>query len=458
MARVTNKFYIQSIHDGSSIYAELVSTKQLVQTISDKGTVNPDWTVAANQPTLYPRTKLSGQYKGCSGSWYYNDKVLTEVTVEDVVYYHFDGDGVSGNNYYFQKTTVTEGGVTWPAVKIIRNLAGVNNNYDNDLIRFDGSVEEGGAGIDFSVSRAIRITRYTGTGNYGQVLGGTAITEAIPTTVVYAQLYDSNTGAAIDTSTYKTVWYREGIDAKGSPHWTSGTPGTGQKAVSNYTNGTQPSAAVTAGVELPENCQWITVGTSDIDDKSVLRCEFFGPSDDIATATPLFVAFGTVDDETDDFQMQIRCDSSSYIGQDTIQLKSGQAADMKAWMSKNTDPTVEYGGFNAFYCKLYDNHNNLILEGGTNSTSPFINDQTSPLYNKTVEKDSSDQMYGFFDVTQSTMPVYSDVAHTSTIITVSKGGKLTISFDYVDRPNDTTKKGGDGGITGWFLALDEEEV
>ena len=445
MAKVTNKFYIQAIHDGSSIYAELVSSGQLVQTISDKGVVNPDWTVAANQPILYPQTKLNGTYKGCSGHWYYNDKVLTEVIVSGVTYYTFQNDGVTGNDYFFKKDDQTIGGITWPGLRIIRNLAGVNGNYDNDVIRFDGTTEESGHGIDFSVSRAIRITRYTGTGNYGLVLGGNKITSDVNTTVVYAQLYDSNTGAALSPSSYKTKWFRDGVDASNAPHWSSTNPPGG---VNVYTSGEQPQAAITAGVTLPENCQWISVGLADVDDNATLRCVFLSATDD----SELYTAWGSVDDETDGFQMQIRCDSVDYIGADYIELRAGQDADMKCWMSNNLDPTTEYGGFTKFMCKLYDNHNTLITVG--------TDDQDSPLYGKTVETDPSDPKYGYFDITQQNMPVYSNTSHSATIITASKGGKLTLKYDYIDRPNDATtgKKGGDGAITGYFLALSEQDV
>lgn len=467
MAKVTNKFYIQAIHDGSSVYAELINTNQLVQTITSGGVVTPDWTsTPATRPVIYPRAKVSGKWKACTGTWFYNGIELEEVTVGNTTYYKQKGTSVVDNEYYFEKVKTedcpSDGGVKWPAIKIIRNLAGVNGNIDNDLIRFDGQVEEGGANIDFSLSRAIRITQYTSTGNFGQVLGGNSITSTTVPTVVYAVMVDpaaavnEQTGEPqyIAPNTYKTKWYREGVDAAGNPHWYSGSN------VSTYTSGPQPTAAVNAGVTLPSNCQYITVGVNDIDDYAALRCEFYDNSDNF-----LWAAEGYVDDMTDEFQMQVRCDSQNYIGESNIQLKSGQQADMKVWMGHNTNPYNEDTSFTSFWCKLYDNHNALITAGGS--------DQDSPLYNTTSGEPTGNQRkidldgspatnpkYGYFDITETQMPVYSDTAHTNILITAAHGGKVSIKYAYVDRPNDDTtgKKGGDGAITGYFLALSEEDV
>lgn len=116
MSDVAGSFYIGMIIDGDSAQGNIRSTKPLVQMYQkDTGKCVPDWSVAANQPIIYPvmRSGNENVIKSIvSGSekWYYNNTLIT-----------FNASGlatapaaVAGK---MQTTTYNNGSVNVPALK-----------------------------------------------------------------------------------------------------------------------------------------------------------------------------------------------------------------------------------------------------------------------------------------------------------------------------------------------------
>ena len=79
MGNISNRFYVTALEDGTTLHGNLVADKSLTQAWNGTSAV-PDWTVVANQPTIY-LTLLSGatavQPSADSVQWYYNGKFNT---------------------------------------------------------------------------------------------------------------------------------------------------------------------------------------------------------------------------------------------------------------------------------------------------------------------------------------------------------------------------------------------
>ena len=182
MAKVTNRFYIKAVHDGSSIYAEMMSTEmQLTQRLRPDGSCLPNWNsgeTGAVNPILYPRAKVGSSYKAPlidiskSEGFYYNGSLISWTTVSGKKVSSNCTVVVAGTTYYLFELieSYSHDGITGPAIKIIHNLGG-DGNPDNDIIRFDGHVEESGNPIVFSVGQVIRITTQSASG-FSHVYGG----------------------------------------------------------------------------------------------------------------------------------------------------------------------------------------------------------------------------------------------------------------------------------------------
>lgn len=159
MNNVSGSFYIDMIIDGDSAQGNIRATKPLVQMYNPNGgACVPDWTTAANQPTIYPvmRSGNTNEIKKVvtdSEKWYYNSVEIT-----------FNSSGLSSAPSYvaglFQKTTYNVIGISMPALKIVGNLAN-GSNMDADTIRMTGKIEASGHMLDFSSEIPISISEYT---------------------------------------------------------------------------------------------------------------------------------------------------------------------------------------------------------------------------------------------------------------------------------------------------------
>jgi hypothetical protein len=428
MAKVTNKFYIKAIHDGSSIYAELVSTTpQLTQRVRPDGSCIPNWNegeTGAVNPILYPNVKMGSTSKAPlidpakNEGFYYNGSLITWTTV--------DGKKVSSNftvveggtTYYkFQLLeSYSHDGITGPAIKIIHNLAD-GDNSDNDIIRFDGHVEESGEPIVFSVGQVIRITTQ-GASGFSYTYGGRSfVNDEEPNNAIYVQLFEDLSNDPTAANTYSVLWFQEG-----------GSQITGDRV------GSTTSAVRINNVDIPANSHYLKMSRADIDDNAVFRAEFYKTKTPGTGVTPDIVAFISIDDKDDKFEMFIVCDTAGSYGQNDISIRSGQTVTMKAWMGNNNVKASEYADasgahpFNSFKCRLTDDTNNATI--------------TSNASNPTITPGSLDAN-GYFDITRSNMTI-SSVKVSDTPLTVTKGGSITIGFDFVDANG--------GGVTGYVLA------
>lgn len=433
MAKVTNKFYIKAIHDGSSIYAEMMSTEmQLTQRLRPDGSCVPNWNegdTGAVNPILYPRVKMGTTYKSplintsAGEGFYYNGALITWTTVSGHKVSSNCTVVVDGTTYYLFELleSYAHDGITGPAIKIIHNLAG-NNNPDNDIIRFDGHVEEGGEPVVFSVGQAIRITTQSASG-FSYVYGGRSyVNEEEPSNAIYVQLYEGNAADPSLASAYTTKWYYEG--------------GSEITAAAKKGVNTGSSAVTVNGVSIPSQSHYLKVNRDDIDDYAVFRCEFYKTHNPPASGdTPDLVVFIEVDDKADKFEMFIVCDTAGAYGQKDISIRSGQVVTMKAWIGDNNVMASEYADasgahpFNSFKCRLTDDETNSTI---TSNTS-----------NPTITPASLDAN-GYFDITTSNMTVTSVKKADSSSLTVTKGGSINIGFDFVDSNG--------GGVTGYVLA------
>lgn len=122
--------------------------------------VAPDFTVAANQPSIYPVITVSikdGVIVPADVKWYYNAAEIT-----------FNASDVSTGAFagIFQKITRQSDGM--PGLKIIKNLASFTNR-DNDTIGFDGAIDAGGFSRRISKDYTILIQERAGDVRVGTI-------------------------------------------------------------------------------------------------------------------------------------------------------------------------------------------------------------------------------------------------------------------------------------------------
>jgi hypothetical protein len=136
---------IKRLRTGDSIFISLTSDKALYQGIdTTTGTVSPDWSVAANQPTITPNitTARNATVNIVAGTivWKYIGTALS-----------FDASGnctTTGYESKFQLNTSTG------ALKIIGNLASLTNDGD-DSLEFNCTVRVNG--VEYNVTRDINV-------------------------------------------------------------------------------------------------------------------------------------------------------------------------------------------------------------------------------------------------------------------------------------------------------------
>ena len=135
-------FYVGMIIDGDSAQGNIRSTKPLVQMYQkDTGKCVPDWSVAANQPVIYPVIRSGNEnvikpIVSGTEKWHYNN---TPYNVQRFRIGYRSGCG----SRKMQTTTYNNGAVNVPALKIVGNLASASN-MDADTIRMDGEIEASG--------------------------------------------------------------------------------------------------------------------------------------------------------------------------------------------------------------------------------------------------------------------------------------------------------------------------
>lgn len=322
MGVISSQFIVTALEDGSTIHGSLSSDKTLTQIVGTS--VQPNWTQAANQPTITLRVMKGASYLTAQQyKWYING---TEIT---------DSDS------RFQKGTTTISGIVCPTLKIVQNLGGPGNQ-DLDIITIAGKVESNGAMIDFSAGIEVKISRSTGSGyvpSLGFVNGKSWIDTSGERICIYGMLATEE-GAV---SGYTCRWYKN-YDTE-----ITATSGTGSY-VSTVTIG---------GVTYP--CLYLAEG--DVDDFTVLRCEYYISGTLVAQET------ANIDDEQDPDRMYITYGANSAAYEGTpASLKSGSVT-FNIWVAGNDDPAnaAIMAKYTSYKVMLLDSQGNVI----TGSVSGF---------------------------------------------------------------------------------------
>lgn len=241
------------IIDGDVITTHMYSTEILVQRLkAGTNTPLPDWNIAVNQPTIFPRAisqNTGNRIKIHSPKWYYNGVEI-----------------LSGNPTFFTGTH-DDGGVVVPSLTIVRNLASINN-LDSDTIRFEGKATIAGVEYNVSSSIEIRIEEMVGEPYDGIIKAteGGVIDNDTPEVTATALLYKG--GVQISSGvTYK--WFRVGK--------------------SGDTELTPPTST-------PNK---MTFKDDDIDSELTIRVDFYYNGTKVYSATRL------LSDETDPYYLEV---------------------------------------------------------------------------------------------------------------------------------------------------------
>lgn len=384
MGLVSNRFTITAIHDGQNANAIMRSTTTLSQRINKQtGACAPNW--QTSHPQVWVETDLGGEKKAPAiFTWKYNSVPLT-----------FSDDNLCTTEGYegkFQKTTRTVGGIVFPAVNIMDNLATVSNT-DNDIIEMTGSIELSGAQLDFSIALPVRISELSESGYWGQLEGDTMVTSQQTKATILGKLY---VGASQVSDQFWTRWYNEGT-------------------------GSQIGSTIASASISGEQAAKFEITDAGIDDNIVLRCDFYTENPaTVQNATVQASAFWEVDDETDDEKMYVSTvttNNASTLNKGGIFLRKGQSVIITGWMGKTTSPSTIDTRYTHFYCRLFDHKNQVITATG------------SPMGGQAPVEDGTNK--GLFEVT-------TDVSVPDVTGTV-KGGRLEVDFDYL-----TTTLGDDG--------------
>lgn len=277
MNNVSGSFFVEMLVDGDSAQGNIRSTKPLAQ-MYNPGTNKciPDWTVASNQPVIYPviRSGNENTIKAVvSGSekWFYNN---VEVTFSSAGLSNYP-DPVVGK---LQKTTYNNGSVNVPALKIVGNLAS-NANMDADTIRMDGQIEASGHNLSFSSEISLAISEYSDSAYNGFVYAtnGGIIDEESETVTLTTELYKG--GDVVDPTNYSVQWRK-------------------LPATTNFSTS-----------------KTLTLGVGDIDSKNLFICEFIIGGEIVAN----FIQ--EVSDETDPYFIDVTWSGKTKIASTDGTLK-----------------------------------------------------------------------------------------------------------------------------------------
>lgn len=341
MSTISNRFYITSLEDGTTLHGNLAVDGSLSQAWNGQTAV-PDWTDTDYQPTIYLTLLSGGTLVQPSNDfkWLYNG---TEITFDTTT-----GKSLTPLLNVFQKTTkpVTYGSTTlsMPALEIIDNLAS-SDNSDVDLITFDGNYIIDGTGISFTATAQVRISTISTGSSLGVINfhdGISDITTKGQVVVAYGMLYNPDGKA---DSNVTTKWYLND----------SSTP--------------------TAGTTIQGHANAFQVTEASVVDHATLRCEFYSGSD------LKYTAYASVDDMQDPEFMYIQYNGNNG---NAASLRKGETASFQIWVGTRTDATPIGGTANPTYSiikvKLLDGDGQVITASGLATNIPDIPDGATDGY------------------------------------------------------------------------------
>ena len=246
---------IKRLRNGDSLFLTLETNGiPLYQGVDpSSGAVNPDWTISQNQPVITPKaTSVRGNEVVLSGhNWFYNQNNTPLMFVGAAV----TGNWVTDTTGKFQLNQVTG------ALKIIGNLASVNNTANDSLI-YKGVATVGG--LEYSVEKSIDILiQPFGSTSYVGFI--TASTEQLTSSVEITTLVTRLLCGADEVPDYHVKWYKD------NEQWSAKN---GQKS--------------------------IEVGRNDVDGTQLFIAKFYKQSSD---PTPVYRAGIRIIDTLDNFQV-----------------------------------------------------------------------------------------------------------------------------------------------------------
>jgi hypothetical protein len=239
MSTVKGSATIVFVRQGDTINTSLRSTKPLEQYLK-KGTsaVTPDWTQAANQPTIYPVVRSSltdSRIEPESGTeeWKYNGTVIPFTGNLSTVM----GSIPAGT--FKKESKKVDGDTTVPTLTILKNLASADN-INADVIEFSAICDTGFRSA-ISASIDIRIEEVEGDPYIGYI------------SVNDGGVIDGDTSSLTLTATL----------ARGGQDITTGVTYKWYKANRN------------SWTDINKTTKAITVTAVDIDTQELYKCEFF---------------------------------------------------------------------------------------------------------------------------------------------------------------------------------------
>ena len=325
MSRLSNRIMVSVLEDGRQIIANIMVANGSLSQAWNGGTAIPDFTETAKQPLLYLSIMNNGarDNMNVSGTWYYNNAAVT-------------------GNSKFQVTTHTVGGVQYPALRIVGNLAS-SDNTDVDTISFVGSFQREGDTIPIQASVLFNIIRMQEGSWFGVVTPGMAEVDSDSAYVdLTATLYDDK-GAVQGAGTFTTRWT---VDA--------------------------PEYSTTTEQNDNQGSHTFRITGSQFYDYASITCRF------VVEGETKWTALAAVDDIGDQYSVGIisvqgatsTIDSQTAYGEGTdAKLRSGQSVKYKIYVVDKNDPSTNAtiaAGIAKAYIRLYDHLNAVYTGDGIN--------------------------------------------------------------------------------------------
>lgn len=186
---------VRRLRNGDNFFITLETTQPLYQGVDpDSGAVVPDWTQAANQPTVTPKvTSMMGQTVTLSDfAWSYNGNAIAFTGASS-------GGWTTSADGKFQLNTTTG------ALKIVRNLASATNTA-GDTLEFSCTATVEGVEYQLRKSAEVVIQR-VGASSYLCMVQATTrqLTSEVPTATLTTELWASGG----EVSEYHVRWYKD---------------------------------------------------------------------------------------------------------------------------------------------------------------------------------------------------------------------------------------------------------
>lgn len=290
---------IKRLRNGDTLYIMLEAKPGLFQAVNkqlENNNVTPDWTVAANQPTITPKcyasrsgiTPILSNHK-----WTYNGLELQFGSVGSDNWCQCTND--SRFKMYVKKSTPQSTDPADGALKIVGNLAS-NTNPANDTITYNATVSVDG--VEYQIQRSIDVIIHeAGASSYNGWITADDVnlTAEKEETVLTANLLHG-----LETvSDYYIEWSKYGD--------------------SEFTK---------AGAS--KDCKSIHINRSHVDDTAIFIARFFENSSAYngGKGTPLCMASIRIDDIADDYEIIFNTDGDA-VGE-------GKPVTVTAWLRNAT--------------------------------------------------------------------------------------------------------------------------